>query len=345
MKKTFLLLVTVIMAGLAAHANVTINATNFPDANFRAYLMSEYPSGIITTAQLNARDSLDLYNKNISNMKGVEFFTNLTYLLCYQNNLTSIDVSANTKLTYLNVGYNKLTSIDVTANTALKQLYLQHNSFSSSITVTDHSALRTLWVQENPNLTGLYCWRNNLTNFVVTGCTGLKQLKCYNNASLSSITGIADCSALTWLDVEDCAFTDLNFVDDFTHLATFLARNNKITSLKVTGGSLADIRLNGNKQLTDLNCSNNSLTSLKIEGCTALKKLQCYYNYNLTEITGLATCTALTYLDCDNCKITDLSMLDNFPNIETVYCRNNKLTSLTITGIMQWTTCRILFTS
>lgn len=35
MKKTFLILVTVMMAGLAAHANVTINSTNFPDANFR----------------------------------------------------------------------------------------------------------------------------------------------------------------------------------------------------------------------------------------------------------------------------------------------------------------------
>ena len=331
MKKTFLILVTVMMAGLAAHANVTINSTNFPDANFRAYLMSEYPSGIITTAQLNARDSLYLYNKGISNMKGVEYFTQLTYLNCYSNNLSSIDVSSNTKLKYINVGNNKLTSINVAANTALQQLYLQHNSFSSSITVTDHSALRTLWVNENPNLTGLYCWRNNLTNFDVSGCTALQQLKCYNNANLSSITGIADCTALTWLDVEDCSFTDLNFVDGLTHLATFLASNNKITSLEVTGiGSLVDFRVNGNKQLTDLKCNSNGLTTLQVQGCTALKKLQCYYNYHLTEITGLATCTALTYLDCDKCPITDLSMLNSFPNIETVYCRYTKITSLTI---------------
>ena len=332
MKKLLLFSLAVLMAALAAHANVTINSTNFPDANFRAYLMSEYPSGIITTAQLNARDSLYLYNKNISNMKGVGFFTNLTYLNCYQNNLTSIDVSANTKLTYLNVGYNKLTSINVTANTALQQLYLQHNSFSSSITVTDHSALRTLWVHDNPNLTGLYCWRNNLTNFAVSGCTALIQLKCYNNASLSSITGIEDCKALTWLDVEDCSFTDLSFVNGLTHLATFLASNNKITSLEVTGiASLVDFRVNGNKQLTDLKCSSNGLTTLQVTGCTALKKLQCYYNYHLTEITGLATCTALTYLDCDKCPITDLSMLNSFANIETVFCRYTKIPSLTIT--------------
>ena len=122
MKKTLLTLLIVLMAALAAHADVVINATNFPDANFRSFLLNEYPSGTITTAQLNARDSLYLYNKGISNLKGVEHFTQLTYLMCYSNNLTSVDVSQNTKLTYLNLGYNKLTSINVSSNTALQEL-------------------------------------------------------------------------------------------------------------------------------------------------------------------------------------------------------------------------------
>ena len=58
MKKLLLISLTVLMATLAARADVTINSTNFPDANFRSYLMSEYPSGVITTAQLNARTTL-----------------------------------------------------------------------------------------------------------------------------------------------------------------------------------------------------------------------------------------------------------------------------------------------
>ena len=112
---------TVLVTTFAAMADVTINSTNFPDATFRSYLLSEYPSGTITTAQLNARDSLDLYNFGISNMKGIEYFTQLTYLRLYRNYLTSIDVSHNTKLVYLNLGYNKLTSIDVSHNTDLEQ--------------------------------------------------------------------------------------------------------------------------------------------------------------------------------------------------------------------------------
>ena len=143
MRKLLLLLVTVLAASLAVHADVTINSTNFPDAVFRNYLLSEYPSGTITTAQLNARDTLNLPYKGISDMTGVQYFTQLKRLDLYSNNLTTIDVSANTKLIYLNLGYNKLTSLNVDNNTVLQELYLQNNQISL-FSVTNRSALRTL---------------------------------------------------------------------------------------------------------------------------------------------------------------------------------------------------------
>ena len=160
MKKLLLIFLTVLTASFTAKADVTINATNFPDANFRSYLMSEYPSGVITTAQLNSRTTLEVNSKSISNMKGVEYFTQLTRLSCYSNNLTSIDVSSNTKLTYLNVFSNKLTSITgLDYCSALEQLYL-HNNQLTDVTITYHSALRTFWIRENPNLTNLNCCMN-----------------------------------------------------------------------------------------------------------------------------------------------------------------------------------------
>ena len=42
MKKILLLIVTVMMSSLPMLADVAINATNFPDANFRSYLNSQY---------------------------------------------------------------------------------------------------------------------------------------------------------------------------------------------------------------------------------------------------------------------------------------------------------------
>ena len=329
MKKTLLTLFIVLMAALAAHADVTINATNFPDANFRSFLLNEYPSGTITTAQLNARDSLYLYNKGISNLKGVEYFTQLTYLMCYYNNLTSVDVSHNTKLIYLNLGHNQLTYISVSANTALQELYLQYNLFSS-INVSNHSALRTFWVNNNPNLKGLYCWRNNLTNFVVSGCTSLTELKCYYNDNLTKIGGLADCTELTYLDCEDCSISDLSAVSSLSKLETLLARNNRLSgTFDVSNYSyLKKLRVSGNTQLTELDCYSCDLNSLDVSGCTGLTKLKCYYNADLAAIVGLANCTALTYLDCEDCAITELPGVENMSNLQTLWCRNNQLTIL-----------------
>ena len=323
---------TLLVTSLAAMADVTINATNFPDAAFRSYLLSQYPSGTITTAQLNARDSLDLYNKGISNMKGVEYFTQLKYLMCHTNNLTSIDVSANTKLTYLNLGRNKLTSINVSENKLLQQLYLQNNSFSTSITVTDHNYLRTLWVNNNPNLKGFYCWRNALTNVDVTGCTSLESLKCYNNANLTTITGLAGCTALTYLDCEDCSFSNLSVVNSLPNLEKLLARNNKLTTLDVHGkDKLISLYVSGNNQLTTLACNDCSkLTTLQVSYCTALTSLDCFNDRQLEYITGLSNCTALQWISCYSCNISSLSDLNNLPNLTNVICSNNKLTSLTL---------------
>ena len=330
MKKPLLILLTVLMATLAAHADVAINSTNFPDANFRSYLMSEYPSGVITTAQLNARTTLEVNSKRISNMKGVEYFTELTRLSCYGNKLTSIDVSSNTKLTYLNLFENQLTSIDVSNNTALEQLYLHYNQLTS-VTVTYHSALRTLWVQQNPYLTSLSCYRNVLTNFNVEGCTALKKILCYENPNLATITGLGTCTALTYLDCEDCAITSLSGLTTVTNLEYLYARYNQLTTLDVSGHhQLKFIRLVGNDQLTKLYCNDCVLTTLNLNGCTALTELNCHNNPNLEAISGLADCSALKIFSCYSCSLTDLSDLNSLNNLTNVVCSDNKITSLTL---------------
>lgn len=326
MKRLLLFSLTVLMAALAAHADVTINATNFPDATFRSYLLSQYPSGTITTAQLNARDTLNLSYKGISNMTGVQYFTQLKRLDLYSNNLTSIDVSANTKLIYLNLGYNKLTSINVTSNTVLQELYLQNNQLTT-VSVNNHSSLRTLWVRGNTTLTGFYCWRDALTNVDVTGCTALQYLKIYNNYNLTGIYGLEDCTNLTWLDVEDTSFSDLSAVTGMTRLETLLAGNTQISALNTShSGSLKNLQVAGDTRLTQLICYSEDLTTLKVTGCTALSTLKCYFNDNLETITGLASCKALAYLDCEDCAITELPGVNDMTNLGTLWCRNNQLT-------------------
>ena len=337
-----------------------INATNFPDANFRNYLLGLYPKGYITQTDVNNRTTMDVSGKSISNLQGIKYFTALKELRCYNNPMTSLDVSGLTALTYLDCAPTdsytgtKLTSLNVSGCTNLETLLCYNTNISSlsvsnctnlkkldchnctrltSLTVINKSSLNTLNCSNCTALTSLTCCNNALTTLNVTGCTALNTLKCYQNANLTAITGLADCKAITYLDCEDCQITSLPGINSMTNIATLLARNNKLTSLEVTYKSkLTNLRVNGNTTLTALHCFNNDLTTLNVTGCTALSTLNCYSNANLASITGLADCKAITYLHCEDCKITDLPGLNNMTQIQRLNASNNKLTSITLTN-------------
>ena len=333
MKKLIFILITVLMAALAARADVTINATNFPDANFRNYLLSEYPSGTITTAQLNARTELVVESKYIYDAKGVEYFTQLTKLSFYNNKLTSIDVSALTKLTYLNLGKNQLYSINVNNNTLLQQLYLQSN-YLTSVYVVNHSALKTLWVNNNLNLKSLTCYSNALTNLDVYNCTAMTNLNCNSNPNLSYINNLGSCTAITYLDCEDCKMGDLSAVMSMPNLESLYAANNKLTSLNVSGlRELKNLRVAGNQELTELKCNGCDLQYLNVSGCSALTQLSCNDNYNLSTIIGLGECSTLENLSCYCCALTSLDDLQDLQYLRVVVCSANNLASLSLNNM------------
>lgn len=87
-------------AGTEPEVEVEINETNFPDANFRSFLLSQsYGSdGVITTSEFKNITYVDVSGRTISNLKGLEYFTSLRYLDCYNNQLTTLDVSKLTNL-------------------------------------------------------------------------------------------------------------------------------------------------------------------------------------------------------------------------------------------------------
>ena len=96
-------------------AEITINAVNFPDENFRSYVSSKFDtdnSGGLIASEIASATRIDVTNSSISSLKGVEFFTALTYLYCTRNQLTTLDVSKNTALTYLECRSNQLTTLD-----------------------------------------------------------------------------------------------------------------------------------------------------------------------------------------------------------------------------------------
>ena len=113
---------------------VYITDANVPDKTFREYLLKQFDkdgNGVLTPAERYAVTEIDVNDKNITSLKGIEFFPNLKKLNCGHNRLTSLDVSENTVLTYLKCSYNRLTELDVSQNTKLTELYFVSNKITS----------------------------------------------------------------------------------------------------------------------------------------------------------------------------------------------------------------------
>lgn len=92
------------------------------DSKFKSFCLSYFDSnndGKISSEEAVSVKKMDCENKGITSLKGIEYFTSLTYLNCRNNKLTSLDVSKNTKLVEFWCDYNNLTSLDVSKNTQL----------------------------------------------------------------------------------------------------------------------------------------------------------------------------------------------------------------------------------
>jgi Leucine-rich repeat (LRR) protein len=152
-------MLSTMVIGFSAKADVVLNATNFPDANFRAYIttITGVATGdTITQQKLNSITSMYCSSKSIASLKGIEYFTALTTLYCYNNSLTTLDLSHNTALKTLSCSNNQLTELDMTNNAALTKLYCNSNQLTS------------LDVTHNTKLTTLDCYTNQLPALDVT---------------------------------------------------------------------------------------------------------------------------------------------------------------------------------
>ena len=117
--KQLLLSAFALIFSATSWANVEINETTFPDEEFRNWVRSQDygKDGVLTEAELTSVKIIFVVNMNIQSLKGIEYFTSLTTLKCYNNQLTELDVSKNTKLENLQCYNNHLSSLDVSKNT------------------------------------------------------------------------------------------------------------------------------------------------------------------------------------------------------------------------------------
>lgn len=316
---------SIILIFLTVICNAQI--VNIPNANFKAKLIElgkdTNADGQIQLAEALAVTSLGLSDASISDITGIEAFTNLQSLYCNNNQLTALNLQGLTNLQTLLCSNNQITTLNVQGLTNLQYLYCDYNQLPS------------LNLQGLTNLYDLRCIYNQLTTLNVQGLTNLQYLYCYNNQlstlNLQGLTNLYD------LRCDSNQLTSLN-VQGLPILQTLLCSENQLTTLNVQGltnlqmlychnNLLTNLNAQGLTNLQTLSCDSNQLTTINVQGLTNLQTLLCENNQLTTlNVQGLSS---LQQLHCYNNQLTTMDA-QGLTNLQSLYCHNNQLISLFI---------------
>jgi len=230
-------------------SNIHSQTTTIPDANFEQALIDlniDTDGTInqsIVTADVSSVLSIDIGYYNITDLTGIEDFTSLTTLICWANQLTSLDLSQNTALEYLSCQQNQLTSLNVNGASALIDIACNINLISN------------LDVSQNTALQVLSCGSNPLTSLNINGANNLTLLSC-GFTQLTSLN-VSQNTNLATLFCGDNPLTSLD-VSQNVNLVSLWCNNNQLTSLNAKNGN--------NSLITTFNATNNtSLTCIDVD--------------------------------------------------------------------------------
>ena len=271
-------------------SNLSAQIINFPDANFKAILLSASASNQIASTEIpdqygtvNSYSVIDTNNNgeieeseaavitclfvidqnnfyNITDLTGIEKFTNLVYLKINNNfSLNTLNLSQNLNLLRLNCRNNQINNLDITQCQNLEILFCANNP------------LVNLDISQNLLLRSLDCENTQITSLNLNPFSNLLSVECSSN-QLSS------------LDVTQ-NINLLNLYCDYNQLSTLdVTQNINLVTLTSDGNQLTSIDLSNNPYLEFLYLEANQLTSLDVSQNPVLNELKCSGNSNLSQL-------------------------------------------------------------
>mgnify|MGYP000455462647 CR=1 FL=1 len=251
---------------------------DIPDANFKNALVNE---NVVDTNNDGQGDSdadtnddgeiqlieaqavvfgLFVSNNNISDLDGIQSFSNLKILHCDNNNLSELDVTQNSFLENLRCDHNNITNLNVSQNLELFYLFCSDNLLTS------------LEVTQNPSIGGIYCNNNQLTNLDVSQNPNLGTLYCENN--LLTELNITQNPMLWFVACYDNQLANIN-LSQIPNLARLRCYNNQLTSLDISQNPNFLLLWCYNNQLVELNLQNGNNTNIAYMKAESNPNLSC----------------------------------------------------------------------
>ena len=351
-------------------ASVAINADNFPDENFRQYVSNNYDSdsdGSLSVTELQNVSYISVQYSSISSLKGIEYFTALTDLYCYNNKITELDLSNNTNLRYMNCSNNKLSALDLGGLTDLwgvqcdsqvidgftltetgDTAYPYQLSFSTFMSATQAANVSNVQAKGSGGSEITAAFSGGTAKFSAkpeeisysysTGFTrydypapGVTEERVMSmDVTMYDNSGGVEISASNFPDENFRQYVS-NDLDTNRDGLISPAEIRNISYISVTYSGISSLKgIEHFTSLTQLMCYGNQITALDVSKNTTLDTLQCSDN----RITALDVSknTNLSFLDCSNNRLESLDVSMN-TKLYSLYCSNNQITEIDISKI------------
>ena len=317
-----------------------------------------------------------LVNNNSLQTLTVDGLSALITLDCSSNKLTAIDISGSALLQTLNCNSNKIGALNLKNNKALTELQCNNNNIAV-LDLKNNTALATLNCRKNEltalnitkqaGLRSLDCSANNLESIVLYSNPLLEYIYCASN-NISSL-GVAANTKLIYLDCSGNALTQLDVTNN-TLLETLNCSNNSIGNLDVSKNAvLTDITCTNNTPMAKLwvkDAAQQSAMTIKKDNATVVSfnnggiiipdaNLKSYLlalfdddedgeisilesenvvnvncaNRTISDLTGLENCPNLKYLNFNNNSVTTVN-LANLTKLETIVAYDNPISTLNV---------------
>lgn len=301
------------------------NDNAFTDANFKAAVKAASGGGAVPYSSITR---LDVSNKEITSLAGINKFPNLIEFYAANNNINSnTSFTSNTNLEVLDLSNNgTFTGVtsghtpyaDISACSQLRYLDMSGNKFYYSASLASNTNLETLKLNNNSTY-------DNWGTVVTNALTKLKHVELSNCKINSNLTLPA---SVTYLDVSNNAssLTSINLAGKTNLKYLDLSNNTELTvsglTLPATLDSLETLKLNNCYKLSVSSSSHISLAK-----ATALKHLEfadvdLYVDAIMGTLPSSAKST-LEYIDFSNDQISQPSVFDGYTALKTFIVSGN----------------------
>ncbi len=308
-----------------------ITSDYFPDNAFRTYLAGNAdPNGDTYIDQYEISDitTLRLTNLGISDLTGINYFTDLTGLYCGNNSLTSLWLTKNTKLKILECNNNTLGSLNLSYLPELESLNCAQ------------TGLETLEPSLCPDLTTLNCAGNGISRLNLSANTKLTRVIANGNRIAGEhydylFDKLPERTGSCYLDFFTTATGETN--EQLSFKQAGLLKEKGWTARYQTAGSsawreVADYVAINSNTFPDANFRNFMLEQSygtdarlywsEVKTITSLGAWQ----RQITSLAGVEYLTELESLYCQENQITELDLSQNL-RISKVYCHLNNISA------------------